>query len=63
MALLAAASGQQAAGFEMWGQQDLAAPFHPDVLDDLMPEAMEISSCFQLAEGFHKRSRKNGKGR
>ena len=34
-------------GMEMWADTQLAAPYHPDILDDILPHAQSIAAEFQ----------------
>ena len=54
-ALVVAHWSTSSQGMGMWQDTELAAPYHPDVLDDILPHAQRIAAEFQdLTEEFHQ---------
>ena len=46
-ALVVAHWSKGSKGMEMWADTQLAAPYHPDILDDILPRAQSIAAEFQ----------------
>ena len=46
-ALVVAHWSKGSKGMEMWADTQLAAPYHPDILDDILPHTQSIAAEFQ----------------